>query len=191
MSNEQMRTEFEVIAKKLGLSLESEGDDYYWMDTRQGYALWQAARQPAGQEPRRYDQSAEDRFEQFVQAEIASSPNALRELGEYLGRVLDEDEFPAANRLLLQLATEYTAAPAAAAAVPVDGDQNAAIVEAAKLAYGLLWMGTNLSGPEFAGRARVALRDALGKPRCGEGITAARASLATHPQPAAAKDGDA
>ncbi|MGV7193763.1 hypothetical protein [Xanthomonas axonopodis] len=62
--------------------------------------------------PCQSDQSGEDRFEQFVQAEIARSPNALRELGEYLGRVLDEDEFPSANRLLLQLATEYTA-PAA------------------------------------------------------------------------------
>lgn len=62
------------------------------------------ARQPqAG----KHDQSAEDRFEQFVQAEFARSPDALRELGEYLGRVLDEDEYPQANSLLLQLATEY------------------------------------------------------------------------------------
>ncbi|MBH1388641.1 hypothetical protein I5U29_07760 [Stenotrophomonas maltophilia] len=60
-------------------------------------------------ETRRFDSSAEDRFEQFVQAEIARSPNALRELGEYLAVVLDEDRFPAANRLLLQLATEYAA----------------------------------------------------------------------------------
>lgn len=78
-------------------------------------ALWYgwksalAARQPR---PGNYDQSAEDRFEQFVQAEIARSPGALRELGEYLGRVLDEDEFPQANSLLLQLATQYTAPPA-------------------------------------------------------------------------------
>lgn len=61
----------------------------------------------------------EDRFEQFVQAEIARSPNALRELGCYLADVLDEDRFPRANRLLLQLATEYappsTPAPAAVA----------------------------------------------------------------------------
>lgn len=49
----------------------------------------------------------EDRFEQFVQAEIARSPDALRELGNYLADVLDEDRFPRANRLLLQLATEY------------------------------------------------------------------------------------
>lgn len=60
-------------------------------------------------EARRFDSSAEDRFEQFVQAEIARSPNALRELGEYLGNVLDEDKFPTANRLLLQLATEHAA----------------------------------------------------------------------------------
>ncbi|MFX3669745.1 hypothetical protein [Xanthomonas arboricola] len=67
--------------------------------------------------------------------------------------------------------------------VPVDERQDAAIVEAAKLAYGLLWMGTNLTGPDLAHRARVALRDALGKQACGEGINAARA---TNPQPAAA-----
>lgn len=78
-----------------------------------------AARQPVGQEPRRHDQSAEDRFEQFVQAEIARSPNALRELGEYLARALDEDDFQAANRLLLQIATEHTTPPAPVA-VPVD-----------------------------------------------------------------------
>ncbi|AOY63433.1 hypothetical protein ABFO19_09110 [Xanthomonas citri pv. glycines] len=71
---------------------------------------------------------------------------------------------------------------APSAAVPVDERQHVAIVEAAKLAYGLLWMGTNLTGPDLAHRARVALRDALGKQACGDGITAARA---THPQPAA------
>ncbi|QTK37314.1 hypothetical protein [Xanthomonas citri] len=78
---------------------------------------------------------------------------------------------------------EYAFLPAPAAAVPVDERQDAAIVEAAKLAYGLLWMGTDLTGPDLAHRARVALRDALGKQACGEGINAARA---THPQPAAA-----
>lgn len=104
----------------------------------------------------------------------------------------DDDETPEPTSLDIAYAKGYGDGikdgerKPAPAAVPVDGDQNAAIVEAAKLAYGLLWMGTDLSGPEFAGRARVALRDALGKPRCGEGITAARASLATHPQPAAA-----
>lgn len=74
----------------------------------------------------------------------------------------------------------------APAAVPVDERQDAAIIEAAKLAYGLLWMGTDLTGPALAHRARVALRDALGKQACGDGITAARA---THSQPAAAKEG--
>jgi hypothetical protein len=58
---------------------------------------------------------AEDRFEQFVQAEIARSPDALRKLGEYLADVLDEDRFPRANRLLLRLATEYRAPPAPSA----------------------------------------------------------------------------
>ncbi|QJB22117.1 hypothetical protein XccvBFoX7_gp59c [Xanthomonas phage FoX7] len=67
-------------------------------------------------------------------------------------------------------------------AVPVDERQDAAIVEAAKLAYGLLWMGTDLTGPHLAHRARVALCEALGKQACAEGINAARA---THTQPAA------
>ncbi|ASK91831.1 MULTISPECIES: hypothetical protein [Xanthomonas] len=87
----------------------------------------------------------------------------------------------------LPIGTALYTAPPAPAAVPVDGCQDAAIVEAAKLAYGLLWMGTDLTGPDLAHRARVALRDALGKQACGEGINAARA---THPQPAAAA-GDA
>jgi hypothetical protein len=58
--------------------------------------------------------SPEDRFEQFLQAEIARSPDALQELGSYLADVLDEDKFPRANRLLLQLATSFSA-PAAPA----------------------------------------------------------------------------
>lgn len=47
----------------------------------------------------------EDRFEQFVAAAIARSREPLRELGEYLTRVLDEHQWPTADRLLLQLAT--------------------------------------------------------------------------------------
>lgn len=77
--------------------------------------------QPAAKvEAARFETSPEDRFEQFVQAEIARSPKPLQELGEYLTRVLDEDEFPTANRLLLQLAVEYSTP----ASVP-DGLQNA------------------------------------------------------------------
>ena len=49
--------------------------------------------------------SPEDRFEQFVQAEIARAPEPLRALGSYLADTLDEDKFPKANALLLQLAT--------------------------------------------------------------------------------------
>lgn len=51
------------------------------------------------------DESPEDRFEHYVQTSIAASPAPLRELGEYLTRVLDEDEWPTAERFLLQLAT--------------------------------------------------------------------------------------
>ena len=47
----------------------------------------------------------EGRFEHYVACSIANSPDALRELGEYLTRVLDEDQFPRAEALLLQLAT--------------------------------------------------------------------------------------
>jgi len=45
------------------------------------------------------------RFEQYVAAGIANSPAPLRELGKYLASVLDEDKWPIADRLLLQLAT--------------------------------------------------------------------------------------
>ncbi len=61
-----------------------------------------------GEAVRHLADSPEDRFEQFVQAEIARSPEPLRELGEYLADALDEDKFPRANSLLLQLATSYT-----------------------------------------------------------------------------------
>lgn len=51
--------------------------------------------------------SAAEEFEFYVQAEIARAPAPLRELGDFLGDVLDEDRFATANRLLLQLATSY------------------------------------------------------------------------------------
>ena len=52
--------------------------------------------------------SAEDMFERYVADGIARSPEPLRELGRYLAGVLDEDEFPKANELILQLATTTT-----------------------------------------------------------------------------------
>lgn len=61
-----------------------------------------------GEAVRHLTDSPEARFEQFVQAEIARSPEPLRELGGYLSYALDEDKFPRANALLLQLATSYT-----------------------------------------------------------------------------------
>ncbi|KIJ00443.1 hypothetical protein ST27_10095 [Xanthomonas phaseoli pv. phaseoli] len=150
--------------------------------------------------PCQSDHSAEDRFEQFVQAEIARSPNALRELGEYLGRVLGEDEFPSANRLLLQLATEYTAP----AAVPVEligvSDQINAGNGFWRACSGCHELNEGMeTGPYSAG-----LRCHLGN-GCGEcgGIGAIwdnadyqaiadeeATALATHPQPEAA-GGDA
>ncbi len=48
--------------------------------------------------------SAEDRFEHYVQSAIDNAPDPLRRLGEYLTRVLDEDQWPTAERLLLALA---------------------------------------------------------------------------------------
>ena len=59
------------------------------------------------------EHNPEDRFEHYIQTAIAKSPEPLRELGEFLTRVLDEDEFPNADRLLLQLATT-PAAPSGA-----------------------------------------------------------------------------
>lgn len=48
--------------------------------------------------------SPEDRAEQFIQAAIDRAPEPLRRLGEYLTRVLDEDEWPTAESLLLGIA---------------------------------------------------------------------------------------
>lgn len=43
--------------------------------------------------------------EQFIQAAIDSAPEPLRRLGEYLTRVLDEDEWATAERMLLAVAS--------------------------------------------------------------------------------------
>lgn len=44
--------------------------------------------------------------EQFLRAAIDRSPEKLRQLGEYLASVLDEDQFPRADRLMLGVAEE-------------------------------------------------------------------------------------
>lgn len=46
-------------------------------------------------------QSGEERAEQIIQASIDNSPEPLKKLGEWLARVLDEDQWPTAERLLL------------------------------------------------------------------------------------------
>lgn len=61
--------------------------------------------------PYQLPETPEERFEQFVQQAIAKAPDPLRELGAYLSRVLDEDKFPSAERLLLQLATSHPTTP--------------------------------------------------------------------------------
>ncbi|UXA53404.1 hypothetical protein M0D45_00925 [Xanthomonas prunicola] len=160
------RAHFEVAAKEHGLPLRRQEGKYYWGEVQVAWEMWQAAlaaRQPVGVEP------------VVTYCGRRLTPEGTRECwGVLAGGV---EDLPIGTNL-------YTAPPAPA--VPVDERQDAAIVEAAKLAYGFLWMGTDLSGPDLAHRARVALRDALGKQACGEGINAARA---TNPQPAAAKDG--
>ncbi len=45
-------------------------------------------------------ESAEARFEHYLQNAIDNAPEPLRRLGEYLSHVLDEDEWPTAERLL-------------------------------------------------------------------------------------------
>ena len=42
-----------------------------------------------------------EEHEQYIQAEIDRAPESLRRLGEYLGSVLDEDQWKAAERMLL------------------------------------------------------------------------------------------
>jgi hypothetical protein len=43
----------------------------------------------------------EDQAEAFIQAALDLSPEPLRRLGEYLARVLDEDQWATAERMLL------------------------------------------------------------------------------------------
>lgn len=45
--------------------------------------------------------SPEDEAEQFIQAAIDSAPDQFRRLGEFLSRVLDEDQWKIAERLIL------------------------------------------------------------------------------------------
>lgn len=75
----------------------------------------------ASQEAPKAD-SPEDLFEQYVLDGIARSPEPLRELGEYLTRVLDEDQWPTAERLLLQLATATPTPPASQGDAAPAGD---------------------------------------------------------------------
>lgn len=80
-------------------------DDFYKFKCFKGYesrALY--SRTPAAPSAGVGD-TPEDRFEQYVQDAIARSPEPLRELGRYLANHLDEDEFPRANELILQIAT--------------------------------------------------------------------------------------
>jgi len=44
---------------------------------------------------------AHDLFERYVADAISRAPDPLRELGDYLSRVLDEDEWKTAERFLL------------------------------------------------------------------------------------------
>jgi hypothetical protein len=48
---------------------------------------------------------AHEEAEHFLSVAIDRSPEPLRQLGEYLAEVLDEDQFPRADRLLLGIAT--------------------------------------------------------------------------------------
>lgn len=46
--------------------------------------------------------------EHFIQAAIDRAPEPLRRLGEFLGRVLDEDQWKTAERLLLSISAAHT-----------------------------------------------------------------------------------
>lgn len=59
---------------------------------------------------RQPEPSAEDRAEAFIQAAISNAPDPLRKLGEFLTRVLDEDQWPTAERFLLAIAAQPTQA---------------------------------------------------------------------------------
>lgn len=60
-------------------------------------------------------ESPEKLFDHYIQSAIDSAPNKLQRLGKYLGSVLDEDQWPEAERLLNGLAVEAIHPPAQAA----------------------------------------------------------------------------
>jgi len=51
---------------------------------------------------------AHEEYEHFLAQAIDRSPEQLRQLGEYLASVLDEDQFPRADRLLLGIAEAFS-----------------------------------------------------------------------------------
>ena len=72
--------------------------------------------------PHPVSESAEDRFEHYLQNAIDNAPDPLRRLGEYLSHVIDEDEWATAERML-------NGAIVAASAHPVSGEQKMASVQ--------------------------------------------------------------
>ena len=77
----------------------------------------EVVRIPAAPHP--VSESAEARFEHYLQNAIDNAPDPLRRLGEYLSRVIDEDEWATAERML-------NGAIVAASAPPVSGEQKPA-----------------------------------------------------------------
>ena len=90
------------VLKHLGLDPKQCRTDGGWLNVARIKTLLAVAQPP------QTELSAEDRAEAFIQAAISNAPDPLRKLGEFLTRVLDEDQWPTAERFLLAIAAQPT-----------------------------------------------------------------------------------
>lgn len=107
----QMRAALREKLEFLAQPVDGEGRDIGWWQTLAAMQQTEAkdclsllASQPVAAEPFAT-------AEAIIQQAIDSAPEPLRRLGEFLTRVLDEDQWKTAERMLLGAATAQTPAP--------------------------------------------------------------------------------
>lgn len=100
-------TEVDLWAEIYRLRAAVKGPEGYdsWQDAATAERIRLVKAEAAQAEP-----STEGRAESFIQAAISNAPDPLRKLGEFLTRVLDEDQWPTAERFLLAIAAQSTQA---------------------------------------------------------------------------------
>lgn len=104
-----------IDARGFENKIRSQVDGLIAIETRRARerALWDAEHgaklsTPPQPEAGKAVASAADEFEHYIRESIDHAPEPLRRLGEYLGNVLDEDQWKTAERLLLGATTALT-----------------------------------------------------------------------------------